>query len=318
MELFLSCDWGTSAFRLRLVRMQDLQVLGELKTDYGIASVYAAWREQTALDRQQWYKRHLLEQVEHLRLELGRASLSQLPMVISGMASSSIGMMELPYALVPAGLDGSGLKTEWLDLEGMKVLIISGLRTESDVMRGEETKLAGLLDQLPASERDQLILLAGTHPKHVVVRNRQVVDFTTFMTGEFFSLLSSQGVLAASVEKSGDLSRLTNRESFVNAVIRSRELPFLHHSFLLRTNQLLFNKSKEENYHYLSGLLIGEELKAVKADSVYLLGSQFHTSLYALACEVLGIKVIAVLDGDEALVRGQREILSIAVKNYLL
>ena len=309
MELFLSCDWGTSAFRLRLVRMQDLQVLGELKTDQGIASVNAAWREQVALDRQQWYKRHLLRQVEQLRLKLGLASLAEIPLVISGMASSSIGMMELPYALVPAGLDGSGLKKEWLDMEGMKVLIISGLRTESDVMRGEETKLAGLLDQLPASERDQLILLPGTHPKHVVVRDRQVVDFTTFMTGEFFALLSTQGILAASVEKTGDLSKLTNRESFVNAVIRSRELPFLHHSFLVRTNQLLFNKSKEENYHYLSGLLIGEELKAVKGGSVFLLGSQFHTSLYALACEVLGIEVAGVFDGDEALLRGQREVL---------
>jgi 2-dehydro-3-deoxygalactonokinase len=309
MELFLSCDWGTSAFRLRLVRMQDLQVLGELKTDQGIGSVHASWREQTALDRQQWYKRHLMQQVEQLWIELGMDSLAEMPLVISGMASSSIGMMELPYALVPAGLDGSGLKTEWLDLEGMKVLIISGLRTESDVMRGEETKLVGLLDQLPASERDQLILLPGTHPKHVVVRNRQVVGFQTYMTGEFFALLSSSGILAASVEKAGDLSDLANRESFINAVIRSRELPVLHHSFLVRTNQLLFNKSKEENYHYLSGLLIGEELKAIKGDSVYLLGSQFHTSLYALACEVLGIEVAGVYDADEALLRGQREVL---------
>lgn len=309
MELFLSCDWGTSALRLRLVRMQDMKVLGELNTDQGIASVYAAWREQTALDRQQWYKRQLLEQVEHLRLELGLASLAEIPLVISGMASSSIGMMELPYALVPAGLDGSGLKTEWVDMEGMKVLIISGLRTEADVMRGEETKLVGLLDQLSASDRNQLILLQGTHPKHVVVRNRQVVGFETYMTGEFFALLSSSGILAASVEKAGDLSDLANRESFINAVMRSRELPVLHHSFLVRTNKLLFNKSKEENYHYLSGLLIGEELKAVKADSVYLLGSQFHTSLYTLACEVLGIEVAGVYDADEALVRGQREVL---------
>ena len=309
MELFLSCDWGTSAFRLRLVRMQDLQVLGELKTDQGIASVYAAWREQAALGRQQWYKRHLLQQVEQLRVELGIESLADLPLVVSGMASSSIGMMELPYALVPAGLDGSGLKTEWLDLEGMKVLIISGLRTESDVMRGEETKLVGLLDQLPASERDQLILLPGTHPKHVVVRKRQVVGFETYMTGEFFALLSSSGILAASVEKAGDLSDLANRESFINAVIRSRELPVLHHSFLVRTNQLLLNKSKQQNYHYLSGLLIGEELKSVKGGSVHLLGSQFHTSLYALASEVLGIEVAGVYDADEALLRGQRAVL---------
>lgn len=318
MELFLSCDWGTSALRLRLVRMQDMKVLGELNTDQGIASVYAAWREQTALDRQQWYKRQLLEQVEQLRVELGIKSLADLPLVVSGMASSSIGMIELPYAMIPAGLDGSGLKTEWLDMEGMKVLIISGLRTESDVMRGEETKLVGLLDQLPASDRDQLILLPGTHPKHVVVRNRQVVGFQTYMTGEFFALLSSSGILAASVEQAGDLSDLANRESFINAVMRSRELPFLHHSFLVRTNQLLLNKSKQQNYHYLSGLLIGEELKSVKEDTVHLLGSELHTSLYAQACDVLGIEVVAVLDAEEALVRGQREILLIAVKNRLL
>ena len=39
-DCFISCDWGTSNFRLRLVETKTLNVLVEHKTDQGVKNVY--------------------------------------------------------------------------------------------------------------------------------------------------------------------------------------------------------------------------------------------------------------------------------------
>lgn len=311
MTNFLSCDWGTSAFRLRLIRSNDLEILGEIKTDQGIAATYAAWRTQSNTDRTEWYRSLLLKEVDRLSNQLELTSLTALPIVLSGMASSSIGMLDLPYAPMPFGLDGSGIRAEWLEDDTNPILIISGSCSGQDVMRGEETKIVGLSNSLP--HNDCLCILPGTHSKHVQLQHSMATSIRTFMTGEFFSLLSSSGILADSVEK-GDFSEPACRESFLNAVIHSSELPVLHHSFLVRTNHLLRNLPKSANYYYLSGLLIGEELKSVHAEFVYLVGSGELTLLYKMACEQLGIRVEQVLDADLSLIKGQQKILNLHQK----
>ncbi len=311
MEFFLSCDWGTSSFRLRLVRLHNLTIVGEIVNEQGIAATHLSWSEMPALaDRVYWYSAVLLKAIEELRSNLGMASLAGTPVVISGMASSSIGMLELPYAALPVQLDATGLITKWWRGNEHDFLLISGLRSEEDTMRGEETKLVGIIDRLPVVNTEQFLLLPGTHPKHVRIRNRALVGFRTYMTGEVFSLLAGFSILSESIEKTGSIAEPLVRNGFLKAVRRSRELPLLHHSFLVRTNQILLHMPKEQNYYYLSGVLIGEELKSVNADAVFLLGGGMHTSLYKLACEEMGIELAGVWDADEALIRGQRTILS--------
>lgn len=237
------------------------------------------------------------------------SSLRGVPVVLSGMASSSIGLMELPYKKIPFRTDGSELEVQYFQSEDNPLLIVSGVCTANDVMRGEETKIVGAASLLSYTGQDQLLILPGTHPKHVVINHQQVVGFETFMTGEFFALLTTNSILSGSVEKSGSLNDPANRNSFISAVIACREIPLLHHSFMVRTNQLLKSMSKEQNYHYLSGMLIGEELKTIKTQSIYLLGAGVHNEPYVLACEMLGIKIAGMLDADKALIKGQQVIL---------
>jgi len=87
MSEFLSCDWGTSNFRLRLVK--DGEVVAELSTDEGI--------DQLAGSGPGTFKERFAARVVRLSAEVLR-DLSGLPAVISGMASSSIGWRQLPYA----------------------------------------------------------------------------------------------------------------------------------------------------------------------------------------------------------------------------
>ena len=46
MNKFISCDWGTSNLRLRLVDGDNRSVLKEMETSEGIASVHQSWKDQ--------------------------------------------------------------------------------------------------------------------------------------------------------------------------------------------------------------------------------------------------------------------------------
>ncbi|WP_134089193.1 2-dehydro-3-deoxygalactonokinase [Olivibacter sp. XZL3] len=313
MDYFLSCDWGTSSFRLRLIQVKNLKTISEIKNDLGMLETFNRWQlAENPADRAQFYTSIIEDQLKIMSRQLSM-SLQGIPVVLSGMASSTIGLMELPYKILPFAIDGSDLKFESLTSgkNATSFLIVSGARTENDVMRGEETKIVGCAPLLAGDEREQLLILPGTHPKHIFIKNGRVIRFKTFMTGEFFDLLSTKSILASSIEAGGDLGDPLNRESFIQAVKASRTAGLLHNSFMVRTNELLKHISKQQNFFYLSGLLIGTELTDITPpSSVYLLGGSMHTALYTLACEVLGIDITKSLDADQALINGQRLLLS--------
>lgn len=311
MKFFISADWGTTHLRLRIVDRDRQQVMHEVRSSDGISATHEQWREsgQEQEKRLSFYQAVLFRHIHHLQPPPG-LSLQDLPVTISGMASSSVGMMELPYHPVPYHVSGSDLLRVALpatDAFPHSILLISGVRTAHDVMRGEEVQLAGCSGSKEVEEG--LYLFPGTHSKHVLVKEGKVIDFSTYMTGEFFHLLSAKSILAASVA-AGDADPVMALPAFQQGVKDSRHAPLLHSAFLVRTNQLLGGWTKEDNYHYLSGLVIGEELG-------YLAGSYTPLTLvctgrlkenYSMACQVLGITA-DVIDADQALVRGHCRLL---------
>lgn len=302
---FLSCDWGTSSFRLRLVEAGSLNVIAEERSGDGIAGTYQHW-QQTSQPREDFFAAIISRQIDALAARTG-IPLQEVPVVLSGMASSSIGMIELPYKELPFSLSGADLGVHTFS----RFIIISGACSAHDVMRGEETKVTGCAAWLPDATQEQWLLMPGTHPKHVVVSHRQVVRFQTFMTGEFFDLLSTHSILSASVSSDGALNDPASRTCFTEGLHAGWSGNLLHAAFMVRTNQLLRKISPAHNRFYLSGLLIGAELKAVPPDTpVYLVSGPLHTPLYTLACEVLNIHIAAVIDADEALIRGQQAVMS--------
>lgn len=314
MDKFLSCDWGTSSFRLRLVQANDLKVIAEENNGQGIADTYKLWQQQNenSASRLNFYKSVIKNQLQSLGQKLN-ISLDAIPVILSGMASSTIGMIDLPYKELPFNLDGSDLEVRFLDAKETynQFIIISGARTDNDVMRGEETKIVGCISSLADAEQEQLLILPGTHPKHIVIKNNKAVSFKTFMTGEFFDLLSTQSVLSASVKKGGYFNDPANQQSFSDGVKASQTSDLLHASFMVRTNQVLKNVSKQQNFYYLSGLLIGTELKGLKRNiPIYLVGDAALISYYIAACNALNITLSKQIDADFALIKGQQTIFS--------
>ena len=266
----LCCDWGTSAFRLRLMTTDEYRCLGEINARSGVAGTFADWKttgEPNGVSREQFFRRQLSTYIHRLAGQLGR-NLAEIPVIISGMASSSIGMADVPYATLPFATDGSQCSIRHYDQQAdfpHEISLIAGVRSQRDVMRGEETQLIGLLSLLNPTDwqtRPSTFIFPGTHSKHIAVQNEQLVKFDTYMTGELFDLMAHQSILADSVDVRG-LAHLSASDAtvFRQGVRESVGSPLLSSLFTVRTNQLFNKLTKRQNTLYLSGLLIGSELE---------------------------------------------------------
>lgn len=309
---FLSCDWGTTSFRIRLVENGSLAVISEESSTQGISSVYESWQQSGQAEDKRFYFYYKILQDHIANVESAvKRSLATVPVVISGMASSTIGMIELPYSDLPFSIDGKGLSITRMAQSDRDLIFISGVKSDTDVMRGEETKIVGA--DSSAKTKDQLFILPGTHPKHILVAGSKVIGFHTFMTGEFFKLLVEKSILSHSVEISDQFYLPVNRTAFEMGVTDGRQGNILHSSFMVRTNVVLNRLSKTENYFYLSGLLIGTELKdVVQSDSIQinLIADKKMTDYYLAALHVCGISSVSHYDADNAFIKGQHAILS--------
>lgn len=297
---FLSCDWGTSSFRLRLVRMADGTILAETTEGNGIASINNEWIEagKPPEERVSFYQQKLASAIGELR-----TATAGLPILISGMASSSIGMLELPYGDIPFSLSGGSLPSRMIPAGNdfpHDIILVSGLKASNDVMRGEETLLLGCD---PGDSDEWMIIFPGTHSKHAHIIKGNLIDFKTYMTGELFDLLATKSILSKSVAKPGN-GNYTN--SFEKGVKEGVEGNLLNVIFHARTWQLLNKVSPEENYHYLSGMIIGNELKDIKsyAKNIMLVCNTSLGKLYSLALEIVTGKEPEYRDADRMLVQG--------------
>jgi 2-dehydro-3-deoxygalactonokinase len=311
MEMFISCDWGVSALRLRLVDEKDLSVLSETESVNGILHTHDLWKKSggNPQSRVPFYQAVLASQVK--KLETGKIrSLEKVPLIISGMASSNIGMRELPYKQTPFRADGLDLQTEIIETNSSDhmMLVISGACTGEDLMRGEETQLIGCSGETDLGE--EFFIFPGTHSKHVLVKDGSVVDIRTYMTGEFFELLSMKSILSGDVVAGKHAFNPGFSKNFKDGVVDSVESNLLHSVFSVRIKSLLGKQTKEENYYYLSGLLIGTELRELlTAEARYtIVADELLGEYYMGAFSQLGLNSVKSVDSARATIRGQYQV----------
>ena len=315
MEKFISCDWGTSAFRLRLVEADTQNILAQIKTQQGIAATLAASKNEQNANQFSFYLTILSDGIAMLEKQYGK-TLTNIPVVVSGMASSSIGMMELPYKKTPFKADGSDLLVKNIVSTlhfKHQILMISGVCSATDVMRGEETILAG--SNAAKDDRESIFIFPGTHSKHVIVTNGIAADFKTYMTGEIFDLLVNKSILSASLQKAEGSYENEMDFYFNKGVLDGAAGNLLCNIFQVRVHQLFHQLDKKQNYHYLSGLLIGAELKDIPAKKyaiVHLISSDELVQQYVKALHATGITDVQYQQADAALVYGQ----SVICKQY--
>lgn len=280
-------DWGTSSFRLWLLDA-DGAVLAERRSDEGM--IRAAETGFAAI------------LTAHLTA-IGAAV--DLPVLVCGMAGARQGWLEAPYLDVPGPL--AGLATQAVRVPGHRdVRILPGLaqrQPRPDVMRGEETQLAGLA----AAGNAGLVCMPGTHCKWVTLEMDRVARFQSAMTGELFALLSRQSILRHAT--AGVRPADPAAPAFLAAVDRGLADParLSLDLFEIRAGQLLGVHAPEEGAERLSGLLIGAEVGAAIRDAfdgpVNLVGQGGLGPLYAAALRRAG-RTVVERDAEEITRRG--------------
>ena len=286
MRPLVALDWGTSSLRAARLDAQG-KVLEERALPRGILTVAAG--EFPAVFAQaiaDWP-----EQPDTLYL-------------LSGMVGSRQGWLEAPYRPCPAGFADIAAALAWV--EPGRIAIVPGLSCEDhgvpDVMRGEETQVFGAL-QLSGIEQG-LFVLPGTHSKWVRVANGRIEGFATFMTGEFYALLRQHSIIARTLpEVDGEL----DQQAFERGVRYAMQCGnLLHAAFSARTLALFERLPARAMPSYLSGLVIGEELRSQHLhrlnDPVVVIATPALAMRYELALRLLDIPVRSL--GAEAAWRG--------------
>ena len=217
-----------------------------------------------------------------------------LPRLACGMIGSRQGWHEAPYLPCPA--DVSALAAQLLSTtssNGDKLLLVPGVRRVddsgvSDVMRGEETQILGAHDANAAAE---LFVLPGTHSKWVLVERGSISWFCTFLSGELYQVLSEHSILGKMITADA----APTDEAFDRGVAAGLSGPLLRQLFSARTLALDEQLKPGEVSAYLSGLIIGAEIRQaiaacpVAPTEVTLIATQHLTSRYLLALARAGV-----------------------------
>lgn len=269
---FIAVDWGTSGFRLWVIG-DDGTVVASCDGPFGMSRL-----------KRSDYSNVLEESLSRLGI------VSDVPVIICGMAGAAQGWCEAPYLAAPTRLDRLGDGAVKVSGTALDVHILPGVKQVSpaNVMRGEETQIAGLLDYHPDFEGT--VCLPGTHTKWVYVKDKTIWHFETCMTGELFAFFSETSVLSHSMILAGWCDTAF-RGAIETATQDPSSVP--KRLFSIRANMLVGEQSSGEARASLSGLLIGQELMSVqqywKNQTITLIGAKPLCKLYLQALNVLGI-----------------------------
>ncbi len=223
--------------------------------------------------------------------------------LLSGMVGSRQGWVEAPYLPCPVGIADLAGAAARVPFSRAQVRLVPGVAGSDEnavpeVMRGEETETMGILD---SREGDGLVCFPGSHSKWVHLKDSRISAFNTYLTGELFAALRNCTILGRTMAGSD----ATAGEPFARGVARSAESGgLLHHLFGVRALTLMRQIEEDVSASYLSGLLIGHEVRcAVPAGAeVRLVGLASLCSLYARAIEICGGR--ARVEGGFAAARG--------------
>ncbi|UDL87324.1 2-dehydro-3-deoxygalactonokinase [Mesorhizobium sp. PAMC28654] len=286
-------DWGTTRLRAWLIDEAG-KVLAERRGDDGLITA-----------QQKGFSTILEGHLAAMGAPAG------LPVIICGMAGSRQGWLEAPYVTVPSPLSAILAGAAGIPGQSRDIRIVPGLAQRQadapDVMRGEETQLAGA--GLPAKGR-HVVCMPGTHSKWVVVEDGGVAGFCTWPTGELFSVLAAHSILRHSLGEHPKPVTAENpffRRWCETALTEGGDVT--SRLFSIRAAGLLQDLKPDDAAACLSGLLIGGEIASARrrygdaSTSIALIASGALASLYG---EALGLASLAVrtVDADQAVRAG--------------
>ncbi|MEM8750690.1 MAG: 2-dehydro-3-deoxygalactonokinase [Pseudomonadota bacterium] len=265
--VLIALDWGTTNVRAALLAA-DGAVLEERRGESGVGKLdgdgFSARFTELTLD---W---------------------PLVPAIAAGMVGSRQGWVEAPYMTVPITPDALGQSLIRFEAAGRTITIVPGLKYEGenrfDVMRGEETQIAGWLAL--HTGYSGTVVMPGSHSKWVNIEDGVVTGFQTYMTGELFDAVSQHTILRHSVTSTTPPNAAFG-ETVAAIVADGRSVEGA--LFGLRAQHLLSDSRDEDLRQQLSALLLVGEIRAAQRDGfsleneIALIGNENLTHYYAAA-----------------------------------
>jgi 2-dehydro-3-deoxygalactonokinase len=272
--VWIAVDWGTSNLRAWGIGA-DGGVVAEASSDKGMGKLERSGFEPALLELVgDWLPGD-----------------QKILVIACGMVGARQGWIEVPYRQAPCRPVFSDVigTPETCDPR-LKVKVLAGIKQiepDPDVMRGEETQIAGFLAENPAFEGT--LCLPGTHTKWVQINAGEIVHFKTFMTGELYNLLATQSVLRHSLGGAG-----WDKAEFAGTVaaMASQADRFAERLFSIRAESLVSGLEPATAKARLSAILIGTELVAAQnywmGQTLTIVGNGSQSELYAEGLLALG------------------------------
>ena len=275
---FVAVDWGTS--NRRIFEIAGGKVVASREDDQGILNCSDFAAEVAAI----------------------REQANGAPVLLAGMIGSNRGWVEVPYVAAPAGLAEVAAAVTWVEPD---VGIVPGVSytdaIAADVMRGEEVQIIGAL--VLGQIGDGLVAHPGTHGKWIEIEDGRIARFRTVMTGDVFAALKAKSILSDLLEGEADTGA---------AFVRGVDHGLAHGDltaelFTVRARVLLGQAARADAASYVSGLLIGNEVRIglgrLREPVIPLIGTAALTARFAVALERAG-RTGRVVDGEDAFVAG--------------
>jgi len=291
---YLAADWGSTNLRLWLV--EDGRAVRQAASPLGITRMQGQSFPEVL--------RGLMQQMDIAPVDVTRV-------YIAGMAGSNVGWKQADYLSCPVSLNtlGSSLTPVdpgWPAQAGIIPGVCVPEPQAADVMRGEETQLLGAL----RGEACSLFVLPGTHSKWALVENDMIRSFVTVMTGELFDVLRHHSLLGRGLPE-GEAAPQAFDDG-VHAGLQAGDT--MTELFTVRARYVLNHLAATQVSDYLSGLLIGSEVRDMRrrfdvaADTrITLVGSGALAARYDRALHLAGL-AFDICDADAALLNGIRKI----------
>ncbi len=281
MSRWIAVDWGTSFFRAYLI--EDELVSDKIETSDGMKFI-----------QQNDFEKKFISLIEKWLIK-GQV----VEVLASGMLGARQGWMEAPYEKTPCNLNNINYVSPLVNDDRFSLKIFSGVSqiNPPDVMRGEETQVAGFFYQ--NLNFNGSVCLPGTHSKWIKVKNGLIEHFKTYMSGELFEVIKKNTVLTHSL-----MSEKIDKKEFLNSANKIFQNPEYLTSalFQIRADDLINSRGPEIYNSRLSGYLLGIELLGAREywekRDIALIGGEKVMELYASLLEdkVLTLKKFSAED----------------------
>jgi 2-dehydro-3-deoxygalactonokinase len=280
MSRLIGLDWGTSC--LRAYRISDDGTVLEVRnSEQGIMHVQHGAFE-TILHR-----------------TIGDWLFRESIVIASGMIGSRQGWKEVPYIPMPCSPQDIADAMERVHGAEIPTYIVPGLvyglkSSLPDVMRGEETQVLG-----SSHHTSGVFLLPGSHSKWVQMDSGRFLRHRTYLTGELFSALREHTILGRLMTSDEEHPMIFEQGVHTGLRVSTETGGLLHQLFGVRTMGLFDRIPPEALSDYLSGLLIGAELKDARrtfiadAQPVHIIANPALTKRYAHALRIIKVEAVS-------------------------